>query len=89
MSLNFQFITKSEVCHLARISQSTLKKIRLAPNSPLVQGLHYERINARTILYRQALIEHWANHRHELIVHLAWCDRIAPQLEAHKQGRLV
>ena len=84
--LDFRLIRMADACRITKTSPSALKKIRLDPKSPLVKGLHYERINARTIVYRHALIEHWAAHRYEPIVHLNWCDRIAPLLEAHKSG---
>jgi hypothetical protein len=84
--LDFRFVRVADASRITQLTPSNLKKIRLEPNSPLVEGLHYKRVNSRTIVYCRALIEHWAAHRYEPIVHLNWCDRIAPLLEAHKSG---
>lgn len=63
-----QLIDKREAASRTELSESTLKRYRL--NGELIQGVHWERINSRSIRYRSPLIEHWAQNRHDPIAHL-------------------
>lgn len=66
---NYRLVNKHEAERLTGLDETTLKKYRLRPNSPLIEGVHYERINSRFIRYRSPLIEHWAEHRHKPRIH--------------------
>lgn len=65
----YALITKQEAAERTKLSDATLKKYRL--NGELVEGIHWERINARSIRDRSPLIEHWAEHRYDPDAHLA------------------
>jgi hypothetical protein len=61
----YQLIDKKTAVQRTGLSAATLKAYRSQLDSPLIEGVHYVRINSRTIHYRSPLIEHWANHRHD------------------------
>jgi predicted component of viral defense system (DUF524 family) len=62
-SEQYYLIDKDEAAKRTGLSASTLKEYRLMQNSPLIEGIHYERINSRSLKYRSPLIEHWAASR--------------------------
>ncbi len=67
--MQYELIDKHEAASRTKLSDVTLKRYRL--NGELIQGVHWEQINSRSIRYRSPLIEHWAQHRHDPAAHLA------------------
>lgn len=76
----YRLIDKHEAERLTGLDETTLKKYRLLPNSPLIDGVHYERINSRVVRYRSPLIEHWAEYRHKPSIHNREIERYLAHL---------
>lgn len=58
-----RLVNKYEAARILGVSPETLKKYRLQPDSPLIEGIHYHVWNARTIRYNPDLIADWGVNR--------------------------
>lgn len=78
----YKLISKTEAASRTGLSNTTLKKYRLSGD--LIQGVHWEKINDRLILYRSPLIEHWSQHRHDPDAHLSAIEEFERQNKSGK-----
>lgn len=66
----YQLVDKHRAAELAGMSWRTLNSYRQMRNSPIIEGVHYKRINLRVIYYRAELIQDWAVNRDNPEQHL-------------------
>jgi hypothetical protein len=75
----YTLIKKDKAASLSRLKESTLKMKRL--QGELIEGVHWVRVNARVVYYRQELLEDWAATRHDPDAHL----RAIEEFERHQK----
>lgn len=75
----YTLITKEEAARRTQLSAATLKKYRLSGD--LIEGVHWVRINARSIRYRSPLVEQWAELRHDPEAHLGAIEEFERSLK--------
>jgi hypothetical protein len=63
-----QFGTKRAAAKLLGLSPETLKKYRLHDKT-LVEGIHWIKLNSRTIRYNLPLLADWLQNRHNPAAH--------------------
>lgn len=67
-SKQYTLIKKDKAAIAIHLSEATLKAKRR--QGELIEGIHWVRVNARVVLYRQELLEAWASTRHDPDAHL-------------------
>jgi predicted DNA-binding transcriptional regulator AlpA len=70
-------IKKQEAAQLTGLSEHTLKSLRL--KEELIEGMHWIRVNAKSIRYRRSALQHWIEHRHDPTTHLRFLETLARQ----------
>lgn len=63
-----QFVDKREASRLTGLSGDTLKKYRLKQGL-LIEGIHWVRLNAKTIRYNLPLVQDWLQNRNDPKAH--------------------
>lgn len=59
--MSTQFCTKKSLCNATGLSNSTFKKYRL--QGAWIEGIHWQRVNSRCVLYNLSLILDWLANR--------------------------
>ncbi|MEM9446989.1 MAG: hypothetical protein AAGA75_00465 [Cyanobacteria bacterium P01_E01_bin.6] len=77
-------ITKHQAASILAISPSTLKKYRLAPDSQLIEGVHYIRFNSRNLKYVESLIRDWAINKNNYQAHQQAIEAFLSQLPCNQ-----
>ncbi|MBN8563458.1 MAG: hypothetical protein J0L70_23250 [Leptolyngbya sp. UWPOB_LEPTO1] len=62
-----EFVNKQEAATYLRVSSSTLKRYRM--EGEWIEGVHWIRVNCRSIRYNLDLIKDWLQNRHNPILH--------------------
>lgn len=65
MVVNSDYLTKYDAAELTCLSTHTLKKYRL--NGKLIKGIHYVKLNSRTIRYHRPSLQTWMNNGYRLL----------------------
>ena len=70
MGINQEYIfgTKHQASALIGLSPETLKKYRLTDKT-LLEGIHWVKLNARTIRYNLTLLLDWMENRNDPVAH--------------------
>jgi hypothetical protein len=61
------FVDKYQASEIVGLSPDTLKRERLLGN--LIEGIHYVKLNSRTIRYNSDLLKDWIQNRHDQLAH--------------------
>jgi hypothetical protein len=61
----YRLVSPEVAASLTGYSKTYLRNLRLDPDSGLIQGIHWERLNSRVVKYRSPLLEHWAENRNK------------------------
>jgi len=80
-----QFCSKKALSQITGFSGSTLKKYRLTGN--WTEGIHWQKVNSRCVLYNLPLILDWLSNRCEPIVHQRAIDRYLKSLPSNQPKR--
>ncbi len=77
-----QFINKRQAEQLTGYSHETLKKYRLC--GELIEGIHWVRLNSRSIRYNLELLHSWIQHRSSPGVHQQDVERYLASLASNQ-----
>lgn len=86
--MNIQFCNKNRLAETTGLSPETFKKYRLS--GTWIEGIHWQRINTRCVLYNQLLIIDWIANRNDPKAHLRTIDAYQaalPSNQPKKRGR--
>ena len=72
--MDTKLLTPKEASEKLNIAKNTLHKYRRDPRSGLINNVHYEIINRKTVRYRSPLVEHWFQYRNSP-VHIRLIDQ--------------
>lgn len=62
ISMNTQFVSKHQLSKAIGLSPETFKKYRLS-DALWIEGIHWQRVNSRCVLYNLPLILDWVANR--------------------------
>jgi hypothetical protein len=89
MTINSQFCTKRVISQVTGLSDSTLKQYRLS--GIWIEGIHWQRLNSRCVLYNLPMILDWVAHRYYPEAHQRTIDDYLRSLSSNqrkqKRGR--
>jgi hypothetical protein len=81
-----KFGTKRDAAELLGLSPETLKKYRLR-DKILVEGIHWIKLNSRTIRYNLSLLADWLQNRHNPAAHQKAIEQYLSTLACNQPKR--
>jgi len=79
----FRFANKHEIAELTGLSHETLKRYRL--DQKWIEGIHWVRLNPRTVRYNVRLILDWMQNAHNPKSHIRAIETYIRSLPSHER----
>ena len=79
------FVDKHSAAKITGLSAKTLKRARLSGN--LIEGIHFVKLNSRTVRYNDQLLQDWMQNRHDGLAHQRAIEIYQASLLSNKKNK--
>ena len=79
------FVDKHSAAKITGLSAETLKRARLSGN--LIEGIHFVKLNSRTVRYNDQLLQDWMQNRHDELAHQRAIEIYQASLLSNKKNK--
>jgi len=79
------FVDKHSAAKITGLSAETLKRARLSGN--LIEGIHFVKLNCRTVRYNDQLLQDWMQNRHDVLAHQRAIEIYQASLLSNKKNK--